>query len=71
MLNQTRTETGKGTGWSIPVKGDLELGSLGDGLSVCQGAGDAAEYPVMNLDQLVDGLRGHVVPVGEVEIETH
>ena len=48
----------------IPVEVEVELGSLENGLGVCQGAGHAAEYPVVDLDQLVNGLRRHILSGG-------
>lgn len=40
----------------IPVEGQVELCSLDDGLSVCEGTSYAAEDLVVNLNHLVDGL---------------
>lgn len=48
-----------------PVKGELELCGLGDGLSVCEGAGHAAEDAVVDFDHLVDGPGGHILPKEE------
>lgn len=45
-----------------PVKGELELCSLGDSLSICQGARHAAEDAVVDLDHLVDGLGRDILP---------
>lgn len=51
----------EGATWCVfrrvgPVKGELELCSLGDSLSISQGARHAAENAVVDLDHLVDGL---------------
>lgn len=43
-----------------PVEGQVELRSLGDGLSICERACHAAEDLVMNLNHLVDGLRRYI-----------
>lgn len=48
-----------------PVKGELELCGLGDGLSVCEGAGHAAEDALVDFDHLVDGPGGHILPKEE------
>lgn len=43
-----------------PVEGQVELRSLGDGLSVCERACHAAEDLVMHLNHLVDGLGRYI-----------
>lgn len=44
------------------MKGELELCSLGDGLSIGEGARHAAENTVVDFNHLVDGLGGHILP---------
>lgn len=44
------------------MEGELELCSLGDSLSICEGARHAAEDAVVNFNHLVDGLGRHILP---------
>lgn len=50
---------------SVPVKGKLEFCSLGDSLSVSEGARHAAEDAIVHLNHLVDGLRRDIFPEEE------